>query len=103
MRGFTNSPGDLGSIASYQRLKKWYLIPSCLTLSNIRYVARVMWCNPEKGVVHPLHLSVVAIEKGAFWSQIHKFFYFYFVSCFMLQTKLFSHIHVLYICGPFPD
>ena len=24
--------------ASYQRLKKWYLIPPCLTLSIIRYV-----------------------------------------------------------------
>ena len=37
--------------ASYQRLKKWYLIPPCLTLSNIRYVSRVKWSNPGKGVV----------------------------------------------------
>ena len=37
-------------VASYQRLKKWYMIPSCLTLSNIRYVSRVKWSNPGKGL-----------------------------------------------------
>ena len=36
-------------VKSYQRLK-WYLIPPCLTLSNIRYVLRVKWSNPGKGV-----------------------------------------------------
>ena len=38
--------------ASYQRLLKWYLIPPCWTLSNIRYVSRVKWSNPGKGVAH---------------------------------------------------
>ena len=33
----------------YQRLKKWYLMPPCLTLSIIRYVSRVKWSNPGKG------------------------------------------------------
>ena len=33
-----------------QRLKNWYLIPPCLTLSIIRYVSRVKWTNPGKGV-----------------------------------------------------
>ena len=28
-------------VESYQRLKKWYLIPPCLTLSIIRYVSRI--------------------------------------------------------------
>ena len=46
-------------VASYQRLLKWYLIPPCLILSNIRYISRVKWSNPGKGV---------AIEKRAFWS-----------------------------------
>ena len=44
--GFTNGPGDLGSI----RLYKWYLIPLCLALSNIKYVSRVKWSNLRKGV-----------------------------------------------------
>ena len=37
-------------VASYQRFLKWYLVPPCLTLSNIRYVSRVKWSNPRKGV-----------------------------------------------------
>ena len=38
-------------VKSYQRLfKKWYLIPPCLTLNIIRYVSRVKWSNPRKGV-----------------------------------------------------
>ena len=37
-------------VESYQRLSEWYLIPPCLTLSNIRYVSRVKWSNPGKGV-----------------------------------------------------
>ena len=37
-------------VASYHRLYKWYLISPCLTLSIIRYVSRVKWSNPWKGV-----------------------------------------------------
>ena len=37
-------------VESYQRLKKWYMMPPCLTLSIIRYRSRVKWVNPEKGV-----------------------------------------------------
>ena len=50
----------------YQRLKKWYLMPPCLTLSIIRYGSRVKQSNPGKEQRPPLHLGVVAIEKGAF-------------------------------------
>ena len=37
-------------VESCQRLKKWYLMPPCLTLSIIRYKSRVKWSNPEKRV-----------------------------------------------------
>ena len=37
-------------IESYQRLKKWYLMPPCLTLHIIRYGSRVKWSNPGKVV-----------------------------------------------------
>ena len=37
-------------VESYQRLRKWYLMPPCLTLSIIRYGSRVKWSNPGKGV-----------------------------------------------------
>ena len=52
-------------VTSYQRLKKWYLIHPCLTLCNIRYVSRVKWRNPEKGVIS----FPTPIEKGAFLSH----------------------------------
>ena len=38
----------------------------CLTLSIIRYVSRVKWSDPGNGVAPFLHISVVAIERGAF-------------------------------------
>ena len=49
---FGNGPGVQNSIQveSHQRLKKWYLIPPCLTLSIIRYISRVKWSNPAKRV-----------------------------------------------------
>ena len=37
-------------VESYQRLKKYYLMPPCLTLGIIRYRSRVKWSNPGKGV-----------------------------------------------------
>ena len=37
-------------VESHQRLKKWYLMPPCLTLSMIRYGSRVKWSNPGNGV-----------------------------------------------------
>ena len=51
-RVFTNGPGDQvqSQVESYQRLLKWYLIPPCLTLSNIRDLSRVKWSNPKKRV-----------------------------------------------------
>ena len=51
------------------RLRKWYLIASCLTLSIIRYGSRVSVAaiqGKEKGP--PLHLGEVTIKKGAFGS-----------------------------------
>ena len=43
---------DRGSITCrvIPKTQKWYLIPPCLTLSIIRYVSRVKWSNPRKGV-----------------------------------------------------
>ena len=51
-RVFATGPGDLGSIPGrvIPKTLKWYLIPPCLILSNIRYVSRVKWSNLGKGV-----------------------------------------------------
>ena len=43
-------PVKIWAQMSYQGLKKWYMMPSCLTLSIIRYGSRVKWSNPKKGV-----------------------------------------------------
>ena len=37
-------------VGSYQRLKKWFLIPPCLTHTIISYESRVKWSNPRKAV-----------------------------------------------------
>ena len=51
-RVFANGLGDLGSIPGrvIPKTLKWYLIPPCLTLSNIRYISRVKRSNSGKGV-----------------------------------------------------
>ena len=54
-------------VESDQRHEKWYLMPSCLTVSIIRYRSRVNGTIQEKYRPHQ-HLGVVAIEKGAFES-----------------------------------
>ena len=52
-------------VESYQRLKKWYLIPPCLTLSNVQYVSRVKWSNPGKGVALSSTLRCSSYRKGS--------------------------------------
>ena len=78
-------------VASYQRLLKWYLIPPCLTLGNIRYLSRVkveqFW---ERSSATPLHLGVVAIEKGAFWSPSTKVANFTYFILVQLPSSFFS-------------
>ena len=52
-------------VVSYQRLEKWYLILPCLTLSNIRYVSRVKWSNPGKGVTPSPTSQCCSYWKGS--------------------------------------
>ena len=69
------------------------MIPPCLTLSIIRYGSRVKWSNPGNGVAPPLHLGVVAIEKGAFVSpstMVANFTYLTFLY-FGLVGRAFAH------------
>ena len=59
-------------IESYQRLKKWYLMPPYLTFSIIRYKLRVSGEIQGKEFRSLLHFGVVAIEKGAFRITLDK-------------------------------
>ena len=58
VRVFTNGPGNWGSIP-YQRLKKWYLMLSYLTLSIIWYRSRV------KG-----NIKLYLIMRFQFWNLV---------------------------------
>ena len=42
--------GQCARQSQFESCQKWYLIPSCWTLSNIRYVSRVKRSNPGKGI-----------------------------------------------------
>ena len=55
VRVFANGLGDRGSISGrvIPKIKKWYLMPPCLTHSIIRYGSRVKCGNPWKGVAPP--------------------------------------------------
>ena len=52
-RLFVNGAGDWGSIPVQviPKIRKWSLMPPCLTLNIIRYRSRVKWSNPGKVVV----------------------------------------------------
>ena len=52
-------------VESYQRLKKWYLMPTCLTLSIIRYGSREKWRNPGKGVAPSQKTWCRSYRKGS--------------------------------------
>ena len=51
-------------VESYQRLKKWYLMPPCLTLSIIRFGSRVKWSNSGKRVAPSLTPWGCSYRKG---------------------------------------
>ena len=64
-REFTNGLGDRDSIPveSYQRLKKWYLMPPCLTPS-IQKQIKGKWSNPWKWVA-PLPIP----QCSSYWQR----------------------------------
>ena len=64
-RVFTNGPGDRGSIPGRVILKTLKMVLD--TFSIIRYVSRVKWSNPEKGVApSPTH-RCNSKWKGSLW------------------------------------
>ena len=67
-------------VESYQRLKKWYLIPPCLKLSIIRYGLLVKLSNQRKGVPPSPILWCSSYWKGTLWVIIaycHQLYFTY--------------------------
>ena len=88
-RVFADDPGDRGSLPGrvIPKTQKWYLTPPCLTLSIIRYGSRLKSSNSGKESYLFLHLSVVAMEKGAFRSSSTKVANFTYIHIFMRIHK----------------
>ena len=59
--------GIQSQVDSYQRLKKWYLMPPCLTFNIIRYGSRVKWSNPGNGVTPSPSPRCRSYWKGSLW------------------------------------
>ena len=82
-RVFANDSGDLGSIPGRVIPKTLKMVLDTSLLNTQQYKVRIkgkveqFW---ERGSALPLQLSVVAIEKGAFWSpstKVANFTYLY--------------------------
>ena len=69
-RVFANGPGDRRSIPGrvIPNTLKMVIDTSLLNTLQCKVRIKVKWSNPRKGVAPSLHIGVVAIEKGAFWS-----------------------------------
>ena len=78
--------GVQSQVESLQRLKKWHLIPPCLTLSNIRYVSKIKWRNPGKGVAPSPTPRCSSYWKGSlrvtldYGRQLYFFYLFIFTN-----------------------
>ena len=95
---FANGPGDLGSVPGRVIPNTLKMIPPCLSLSNIRYVSRVKWSNPRKGVA-----SSPTPRCSSYWkrepscrtrllspaTKLHQIFENYFRTTLSLLLRLF--------------
>ena len=77
--------GVQSQVESFQKLKKWYLMPPCLTLTIIRYRSRVKWSNQGNGVAPSLTPWCSSYWKGSLqvtfnYSQPYIYIYIYILS-----------------------
>ena len=56
--------GVQSQVESYQRLKKWCLMPPHLTLSIIRYGSWLKWSNLDNGSARGVMVIVAGIGHG---------------------------------------
>ena len=79
-------------LESYQRLKKWYLMPPCLTLSIIRLGWRVKWSHPGKGVtLFPIPWCS-SYRKGSLQVTLNNFIYIYYHICWLIKNVLKNYL-----------
>ena len=96
-RVFANGPRDWGSIPVWiiPKTQKWYLMPTCLTLSIVNYRSRVSGAIQRHDLGPPLHLGIVAIEKELFMlpsttvvsQNIYIYIYIYIYICWKINGR----------------
>ena len=70
------------------------MIPPCLTLSNIRYISRVKWSNPGKGVA-----STPTPQCSSYWKGnllVATFTYYIYIYIYLLCSCLRGHNYHIY-------
>ena len=100
---FANGQGDLGLIPDRVIPKTQNMAPDAILRNTQHYKVCVKWSNPGKGVAPFLHLSVVAIEKGAFGLPsttvanftftiyiylIYIYYYYYYIYIYILHGNV---------------
>ena len=84
---------DQSQVKSYQRLKKWYLMFPCLTLSIISYSSRVKWSNSGKVVPSPTPWYS-SYRKGSLWVTLDygRQLYLYLCICQPMSLELLLYL-----------
>ena len=85
--------GVQSQVESYRRLKKWYLILPCLTLSIIRYVSRVKWSNPRRGVAPSLTSRCSSYWKGSLRVALdysRKKYIYVYIYAYRVRKKIYA-------------
>ena len=72
-------------VESYQRLKKWSLMPPCLILRIISYGSRVKWSNLGKGVALSPTLWCSSYRKGSLWVTLNYGRHLYLLTILRLE------------------
>ena len=99
---FANGLGDRGSIPGWVIPKTQKMVLDAAFLNTHHYKVRVKskWSNPrEWSSAPPLHLGVVAIEKGASGSPSTKVANFTFT--FFYDCKRWHFVWLVYLCNHF--
>ena len=87
---FAKGPGD--QVESYQRFKKWYLMPPYFTLSIVK------WSNPGNGVVPSSTLQCCSCWEGSLRVTLDYGHQLYFTYCSKHVSQFFfiSFAHLWY-------
>ena len=78
--------GVQSQVESYQRLKKWYLMPPCLTKDYKAWI-KDKWSNPGKGVVPSPTPQCISYWKRSLWVTPN-----HGQPTYLLKTSLITHL-----------